>query len=64
MKTYAMVKNGIVENIIVWDGESNLPVEQMVVIERAEAAIIGEPWSAAMIASPTIEENTIPITQV
>lgn len=40
MKNYALVKNGIVENVVAWDGVSEYdPGPEYTLVETAEAAI-------------------------
>ena len=41
MANYAVVKNGVVENMVVWDGQTNYSVEGSELVEATSDARIG-----------------------
>jgi len=47
MTDYAVVKNGVVENMIVWDGQGESPVSDANVIEATVDARIGGTYDGA-----------------
>ena len=44
MANYAVVKNGVVENMVVWDGVTEFSVEGSELIEATADARIGGSW--------------------
>jgi hypothetical protein len=44
MARYAVVKNGTVDNLIVWDGEMELSIPDSELVEATEDAKIGGSW--------------------
>jgi hypothetical protein len=52
MSNYALIKDGIVENVILWDGETQFPLEYGYELRAADAARIGEAWDDSMITLP------------
>ena len=44
MATYAVVKNGVVDNMIVWDGIKALSIPDSELIEATSEARIGGSW--------------------
>ena len=44
MANYAVVKNGVVENVVVWDGVTEFSVEGSELIEATADARIGGSW--------------------
>jgi len=44
MANYAVVKNGVVENMLVWDGQTALSIEGSELIEATDNARIGGSW--------------------
>ena len=59
MTTYAIITNGIVENIISWSGNTSFPLNENQDIKRADNARIGEPWDDSMIDLPVDEVLTL-----
>lgn len=59
MSNYALIKDGIVENVILWDGETQFPLESGYELRAAEAARIGEAWDDSMITMPPEPEPII-----
>lgn len=57
MNTYALIRNGIVENILVWDGLTVFPLETGCELKRADYACINEPWADSMIEAPIINTD-------
>jgi len=56
MKTWAIVRNGIIENVCLWDGVSQWqPPEgcESICIEGLDAKI-GDAWDGVAFASPTV----------
>tara|TARA_Y100000310_G_scaffold33274_1_gene31458 strand:- start:474 stop:752 length:279 start_codon:yes stop_codon:yes gene_type:complete len=59
MTDYAVVKNGVVENMIVWDGHGESPVSDANVIEATVDARIGGTYDGAFhYIEPPIPEPT------
>jgi len=50
MANYAVVRNGAVENIIVWDGQGESPVDGADVIKATANARIGGSWDGNVFA--------------
>ena len=44
MANYAVVKSGVVENIVVWDGQTAFSVEGSEIVEATDNARIGGSW--------------------
>jgi len=44
MANYAVVKSGVVENIVVWDGQTAFSVEGSEIVEATDDARIGGSW--------------------
>ena len=44
MANYAVVKNGVVENVVVWDGVTEFSVEGSELVEATADARIGGSW--------------------
>jgi hypothetical protein len=44
MSNYAVVKDGVVENMVVWDGVTNFSVPDSELIEATDDARIGGSW--------------------
>ena len=44
MANYAVVKNGVVENVVVWDGVTEFSVADSELVEATESARIGGSW--------------------
>jgi hypothetical protein len=60
MANYAVVKNGLVENMIVWDGVTEFSVPDCELIEATSDARIGGSWDGNVFAfvEPTPTEPT------
>ncbi len=62
MTTYAVVKNGVVDNIIIWSGDGEPPVSDANVIEATADTRIGGTYDGAFhfveppVPEPTAEE--------
>ena len=48
MANYAVVKNGVVENIVIWDGITEFSVEDSELIEATANARIGGSWDGSV----------------
>jgi len=58
MADYAVVKNGVVENIIVWDGVRELSIPDSEIVEATADARIGGSWDGnvfTFVEPPTTE---------
>ena len=58
MADYAVVKNGVVENIIVWDGVRELSIPDSEIVEATADARIGGSWDGnvfTFVEPPTPE---------
>jgi len=44
MTNYAVVKNGVVENIVVWDGQTAFSIEGSEIVEATDDTRIGGSW--------------------
>ena len=60
MANYAVVKSGVVENMVVWDGVTEFSVEGSELIEATETARIGGSWDGNVFTfvEPTPPEPT------
>jgi hypothetical protein len=60
MATYAVVKSGVVDNMIVWDGVKELSIPDSELIEATESARIGGSWDGNVFTfvEPTPPEPT------
>ena len=60
MSNYAVVKNGLVENMIVWDGQTAFSVPDSELIEATSDARIGGSWDGNVFTfvEPTPTEPT------
>jgi len=59
MANYAVVRNGAVENLIIWDGQGESPVSDADVIEATVDARIGGTYDGAFhFVEPTPPEPT------
>ena len=58
MAHYAVVRDGIVENIIIWDGHGESPVSDANVIEATVDARIGGSWDGSVFTLPPAPEPT------
>ena len=59
MANYAVVRNGAVENMIIWDGQGGSPVSDADVIEATADARIGGTYDGAFhYVEPTPPEPT------
>ena len=47
MANYAVVKNGVVENVVVWDGQSAFSVEGAELVEATDNARVGGTYDGA-----------------
>ena len=63
MANYAVVKNGVVENVVVWDGVTEFSVEGSELIEATADARIGGSWDGNVFTfveppapEPTVEQ--------
>ena len=60
MANYAVVKDGVVENMVVWDGVTRLSVADSELIEATESTRIGRSWDGNVFTfiepTPTAEE--------
>ena len=59
MANYAVVKSGVVENMVVWDGVTEFSVEGSELIEATETARIGGSWDGNVFTfvEPTPQEQ-------
>jgi len=56
---YAVVKNGVVENMVVWDGQTNYSVEGSELVEATSDARIGGTYDGTFhYVEPTPPEPT------
>jgi len=60
MASYAVVKNGVVENIIIWDGVAEFSLPDSELIEVTETAHIGGSWDGNVFTF--VEPTPIPPT--
>jgi len=62
MANYAVVKNGTVENMVIWDGETAFSVEGSELIEATVDARIGGSWDGNVFTfvEPDPEPDTRP----
>ena len=58
MANYAVVKNGVVENVVVWDGETEFSVDGATLILDDNARIGGTYDGAFHFVEPPIPEPT------
>jgi hypothetical protein len=60
MAHYAVVKNGVVENIVVWDGKSDFSIDGSELIEATETTRMGGSWDGNVFTfvEPTPPEPT------
>ena len=60
MATYAVVKSGVVDNMIVWDGVKELSIPDSELIEATSDARIGGSWDGNVFTfvEPTPPEPT------
>ena len=60
MANYAVVKNGVVDNMIVWDGVKELSIPGSELIAATETARIGGSWDGNVFSfvEPTPPEPT------
>ena len=60
MANYAVVKNGVVDNMIVWDGVREFSIPDSELIEATSDARIGESWDGNVFTfvEPTPPEPT------
>jgi len=60
MDNYAVVKNGVVENMIIWDGQTTFSVEGSELIKATDNARIGGSWDGNVFTfvEPTPPEQT------
>jgi|TARA_B110001454_G_C12659661_1_gene409014 hypothetical protein len=60
MANYAVVKSGVVENMVVWDGVTEFSVADSELIEATESARIGGSWDGNVFTfvEPTPPEQT------
>ncbi len=58
MANYAVVKNGVVENMIVWDGVTPFSVPDSELIEATADAHIGGSWDGSVFTLPPAPELT------
>jgi len=59
MANYAVVKNGVVENVVVWDGQTAFSVEGSELVEATDNARIGGTYDGAFhYVEPPIPEPT------
>jgi hypothetical protein len=60
MASYAVVKNGVVENIVIWDGVAEFSLPDSELIEVTETAHIGGSWDGNVFSfvEPTPPEPT------
>jgi len=58
MANYAVVKNGVVENVIVWDGQSDLSIDGSELIEATETTRRGGSWEGNVF---TFVEPDVPV---
>ena len=60
MANYAVVKNGVVENVVVWDGQTAFSVEGSELVEATDNARIGGTYDGAFhFVQPTPPEPTV-----
>tara|TARA_R110002020_G_C16110791_1_gene759533 strand:+ start:687 stop:968 length:282 start_codon:yes stop_codon:yes gene_type:complete len=50
MANYAVVKNGVVENVVVWDGVTTFSVPDSELVEATADARIGGSWDGSVFA--------------
>ena len=50
MANYAVVKSGVVENVVVWDGQTAFSVEGSELVEATDNARIGGSWDGNVFA--------------
>ena len=60
MANYAVVKNGVVEGIIVWDGVTEFSVPGSELIEATNGARIGGSWDGSVFAF--VEHDLVTLT--
>jgi len=59
MANYAVVKNGVVENIIIWDGQTTFAVEGSELVEATSDTSIGGTYDGAFhYVAPPVPEPT------
>jgi|TARA_R110002033_G_scaffold100449_1_gene148866 hypothetical protein len=60
MATYAVVKNGVVDNMIVWDGVREFSIPDSELIAATESARIGGSWDGNVFTfvEPPVPEPT------
>ena len=60
MTNYAVVKNGVVENIVVWDGQTAFSIEGSEIVEATDDTRIGGSWDGNVFTfvEPTPPEPT------
>jgi spore coat protein CotH len=60
MANYAVVKDGVVENIVVWDGQTAFSIEGSEIVEATDDTRIGGSWdgNAFTFVEPPIPEPT------
>ena len=59
MANYAIVKNGVVENIVLWDGQTAFSVEGSELVEATSDTRIGGTYDGAFhFVEPPIQEPT------
>ena len=60
MAHYAVVKNGVVENVIVWDGKSDFSIDGSELIEATETTRRGGSWDGNVFTfvEPPVPEPT------
>ena len=60
MANYAVVKNGVIENVVVWDGVTEFSVANSELIEATSDARIGGSWDGNVFTfvEPTPPEPT------
>jgi len=61
MANYAVVKGGVVENMVVWDGVTEFSVADSELIEATETALVGGSWDGNVFTfvNPPIPEPTV-----
>ena len=59
MSNYAVVKSGVVENVVVWDGQTNYSVEGSELVEATSDARVGGTYDGAFhYVAPPVPEPT------
>ena len=57
IKTYAVIKSGVVENVVTWDGVTSFSVSGATVVEATADTVIGSTYNGSSFTLPTISLN-------